>query len=1160
MAQCPKEMEKIAIASFLYLERLANDENKTNLKNNENGIKNITNKIVSLFSSWQKDYQQFQETKLPSFTLTAKSNLDAVNFIETNKSTINTITNKYYKSEIKTKYDVSLEIEFKELYSNVEDFIEKEAEKIVFDNEENLAYYISSENLSNSYYSDFLSLEEFFSKINGKDIEDYELYKKFNIQDNIIRKITSLFSKEVQFDFIKAGNIPAKGYIFDFTEPSKIEKFGEFLKEKKIELKVPLEKILEDIKDKINLESKIKIISLIREKTNTSAAFEAMIRDLIYDEEFKQAFKNKEDIKISLTTKDMLTPFLTMRKKNEFGKVETVNVQINIDSKYKRLDDTLLKEEYIDVSPSKIDFKLKGEKGAVEIELDYEKKDVPLIKKASKQASKNYFYHSSFMNKYKKSAISIDESDSGAKGNKSNVLRKMAENAKNVILATGTFLDGYPKNIAYQMAYLKGIQDEDEFARQLTEEFGVFSFKNSVIKNLTYACMVDDNVKDFFYDTALEFNKKRKDKKESQNLSKIASDFTFKFIKYAKDNELLKEDMDSLKSTKIFESILRRAGEYIEEFNDGYMLLKKIIFDSRGKSDSLLKEQAGLESVFSFVQLLRSQKGGHINIATRELLHNVEEEINFEDLEEYLKTKELIKENTIDISYIAENNYLSALMVDAYLNYYAKSNYINSLKYMLITNFENFINSALEGKHKDNNLKLILPENMGKKEFKSMVSRQNISTDDSIVSYFKEYLNNNGEIPQIEDKKKQQLLKHLIKKFQELFLEPIMNEERTKYIMKQYVFHEKLSNGSDEVMVRNEFKFKDAYPYLQKTNEPLIFSIKLGFMKDRWKPFLKEPIEYKYIIGGDTNKEIMEEFASKGREKFIEDNILNKNNYVVGSSRTLVTAFNVCDAILASLKRENKNKPILLQVVKSSDLAKILSKVNFDYLQKNNIDLQLEPSSLISNEVNKAEARKVHAPIFGNIDAMSRGLDLSSKGIIIGHNEYGEEIKHGKLYTTGTTTAPNTLLQFYSRTFKPRVSESADINVFNGGRNVNFFLQKEGATSSLATQMTLEINERLSNDKDNMLIVKERDNVFDCLAVEALNNSEVAKITTTFCDKLGERALESLKVSKEFMSGRRSDRKSTDIENIVSLSEAYVKKEKQKNLKIQADNGKEIAI
>jgi len=56
---------------------------------------------------------------------------------------------------------------------------------------------------------------------------------------------------------------------------------------------------------------------------------------------------------------------------------------------------------------------------------------------------------------------------------------------------------------------------------------------------------------------------------------------------------------------------------------------------------------------------------------------------------------------------------------------------------------------------------------------------------------------------------------------------------------------------------------------------------------------------------------------------------------------------------------------------------------------------------------------------------------------------------------------------------------------------------------------------------------------------------------TTFNDSNAERALEALAVSKEFMSGERSDKSITNLNEIVEVSEAYVNLVNSRESKIE---------
>jgi len=1129
MAKCPEE---IIVATFLYLERLSNlngDEKKIIL--NEGDAEEISTKILNVLQKRTQDIEKSElaekifSSKTPSFTLSAKSNLDAVNFIESDKNRLKIIHERSDKYEIQTPHDVDITTEVLDV-SEQDDKIGKEifdieANKIILENEDSIGY--STQSIEATAYNI------------GKKIADILGFDKSEMIGTagvleIANNFISTFSKYNYTPMIKSNDQMANILHFEFS-PSSIAEFREFLEKDYSTIDISyLENWIDEIKDELNMNTKRNLLDIIFSRTENMKHFEYTFLEKIDVEnnndlynEIKDAKKNK--LQISFSSSQVINPIYTIKTRNDNRKV-----YLKIDSKYKYLDDSLIKEKLDAIVPAKTIFSMDESKINVYFDYTDNEEDVKLLRASSQQATKDYFYHSSFVDSYKNSVLSVDESDNGAKGNKAKILRKISENCENVILATGTFLDGYPKNIAYQMAYLDGIKDVEGFARQLTEEFGVFSLKNNAIKNLVYSVMTNTEVSNMFYDAIKQFQNAKK------NEYKISSAFTKDFITYISDNGLIQGEIDFMKAVNTFSFVLKASVDYLKGSNNGLDILKKVIFDSRKKSNPLVKEEAGLQSVFSFVQLLKSQKGGHINIATRELLHNVKENIVYPDLKAHNQTKSDILSDNIGFDMLSENNNVFALVTDLYFDYYARDNHITSIKYLLQTNFEYFIESAsgMDSQSKAN-LEIIKPPEMTREEFLGLVSSTKAKTSDSIIEDYKLYIKNNGVLPEIENKDKEKLLLHLLKQFQTHFLDVVLKKRESEFVMKKFVFPEKLANSFGEMFIENELQFKDSYPYKKDTQEHLMFSHKVGFHKEEWKEFLEEPIEYTYTIGSDNNREIMNVFSSKGREKEIHKNIQNGENFVVGSARTLSTAFNVCDAIAGAIKRENKDKPILIQVVQSSDLKRILSKVNTSKLENEyNIKIQIEPSSLISSEVNKAEARGIHSPLFTNIDAAARGLDLSSKGVVK-IKENGDKVMHGKLYTTGTTVSSGNLLQFFSRTFKPKVSDSADISVYCGGGNMDLMVEKKGDIGEIMDKIKSELVYCM---QDDAIVISDKNKAMEDLAFECVNDEGVG-VCSTFNDKLGERALESLTVSKEFMSGKRSDKAVTNINDVISISDAY---------------------
>ncbi len=1128
--KCPEDM---LITTFLYLERLDKlDGVDKKININSNDAKIVCDKIIKVHKAHYRDVEKSLKQKkdlphdFPLFTMSSKSNLLSVNYVEKNPMFENAIYEKENKILIKTKHDVEISIEAEDIPSGDNNAIRElrdfEANKIYLPNEDSTAYSLVNKN------NTICNIQDFIHQLTPYGYDSVFIAEQF----------FNHFAKYTKTDILSNKDILAEILEFNFS-PDIVDAFVKKINEERVDTEYDFEaeKFLESIREHLNMLSKKGLIDIIASRTEGLKKFNLTLSSLLdnkANEEFlkKASASDTCNVMLSLESIAILNPIY-----NISSRANDRVVYAKIGANKKEYKDDMVTEKKVSVVPTKTFFDLSST--SIQMELDYsENSDGVLpIRKSSEQASKDYFYHSNIIENKENFVLSVDESDAGAKGNKADVMRSLAEKSDNIVLATGTFLDGYPKNIAYQMAYLDGIKDVKEFSQQLTESYGIFSLRNTAIKNLINATLTQKHYSDMFYSTAISFHKSKEDS------YKIAVDFTNDFIKSITDDGIVMGEIEFSQALQTFTYCFTQA-KNILEYGSGADFLKSLVFSNRNGRNTLIKEEAGLQSVFSFIQLLNSQEGGHINIATRELLHGVNETIDFPDRAQHFNTKNAIINNEISAKDISDNNIQSALIFEAYCDYYARENFVPTIKYIMQSNFEYFVDSLIgKDSYSKFNYELLQEENdflseITREEFISQISETNKTTKNSITEQYKRYLNSNGNMDNV-DEEKRELLNIVIDKFQKHFLDAYMYDKETEFVMANSIFPEKMSSNSGEMILKTDLYFKSGYPFLEKEERPIEFSKKVGFYKEAWKEFLPHPIEYDYKMGSHNNVEVMNVFASKGRDKQIKSDIDNGYSPVIGSARTLSTAFNVCDAIANAICRANKEKVIQIQVVQSSDLKKILNKIDTQKLfEKHNIELLIAPSNLISNEVNKANARQIQSPIFTNIDAGARGLDLSPKGMFC-IDDNGRGMKKGKLYTTGTTVSPANLQQFFSRTFKPRFSESAEISVFSGGKNIALKTVPTQENSSVKSSMN-DIEKLISAqiNEEDIFILSDNNKALEDISNECIANGIVEQ-KMTFNDSNAEGALEALAISKEFMSGERSDKSFTNLNEIVEISEAY---------------------
>lgn len=1134
---CPKDS---IIATFLYLEEMAqlkDSDQKIDISSED--VEKITTTILEKFSEHENEKTKEAKAKkdlphdLKGFTFSSKEATANINYIEYGGVVEDRDSNSGFT--VSSKYDVGLSVDCVELTDSVVagEVREHEANKIVLDNEYNVGYSFNTDerglghDISKSIV-DYLSNEREEDGFYMRDFAEFSEY------------LVRYFSSKTQTDIVQNLGDSLTISKFDFS-PDKVESFQQMIVESNL---LPAERlnnmsdsIIESIREEMNLSFKSDIISMIEERGlgyNKVKSF-LELKGFNENRDFLSKLTSSKDfnIKININTRDFLNPIFKLKKKKEDFLIYAKN---KAEETY--LNDDLIKKEKRFVLPKKTIIDLS--KTAPKVELDYSENDeeIKLVRAGNKQSSKTTFYSKNYIEMKKGSIMAIDESDSGAKGDKAKVARMLAKASQHVITATGTATDGYVGNFAYQLDYgMDADSDVEEFSKQLTQDYGVFSIKEPSIRLLLGSALKDDEVEELFNEAVKKYNKINESKGSgSNNLHTVVADFTKDFIKMVSSKKFLNEELDYTKALSSFSFLLEKASKETKD-KDGVGLLKSVLFSDRMGSRTLVKLEVGIQSIGGFVRLLNSQ-GGNISIATRALLHNIEEKDDFPDLTTHYRNKDKIVKGECDIEEVKNTNNLSALLTSESLNFYSSDRQISSFFHVLTKNFGKFTESFKKDK---SNLQLVLPEGMERKEFLSVISKSGDSTKDSVEDLYRNYLKNNGELVGVEDERKVKALEHLVGKFQKYFIEgqikKTLSDEENNFNFLSVDFPSTLSNSSGDISLSDDIDYSNAYPYNSKLDEEFIFSVNTKFTKKAWEEF-SEPLDFKYNLTDRTQKEVVEMFASKGREDNIRKQVLSGNSSVNGSSRTLVTVFNVFDCIASAKDREDKSKPLLVLVVESSGTREHMAAVKEEYLKDNNISLQVIPSSLISSEVDKACAQGLQVQFFTNISAGARGLDLSSLGKLVDNKDGGKE-RYGEIIATGLKVSSDDI-QFLSRMNKPPLCNNKSVLAFSGGENVSIAVPPRSQNDKIEPSMQ-EIRRLIEDTRvGGSVVFKDTEN--ERLEGEAtkLILEKVISLAPTFVESMASRGLDALKISKGFNSGTISDTSVTNKKDIVEPTKSYL--------------------
>lgn len=1130
---CPKTT---LIACFLHLERLKREDK---LLLGKGDVEKIITKIKDGFSNFMLEVEKFEESKadtphpINNFFLCSKSVMGSVNYVKDDLDLSRVKRDKETEFKVITKHELEVDIESFIIESNkVEHQIKQEAEKIILSNsgQESESIVASTSDISilkNRFFSS-LSL---FCDANDIYVEEKDLFSFSDDYIKLYSSLTNLSELRSGSEFLKVCKIDTdydNGTVSTLLSSNNLQsaledKFKDFLGYFKEAEENQLKKFLAELPE-IRSGGGIRGTKSVFERN-----FMANNKDFIKNLETAESF----DLTMELKTNDIFNPIITKNRRG--GASETFLLKNSIYST--PLDETLVKKIKNNILPDKITINLNNTVPVMEIGIDEEREDVKKIRVCSGQSSTAYSYNSSVSSDGSVSLLAIDESDSGAKGNKSIVARDMAKNSLNVIVATGTGATaGKPQDIGYQQAYSGDIKDVELVAQKYQEQCGVFEIKSSFTKKLFLLLNTNRGAEETFKSKVIEYQNLKKDK-AGANLAKIADELVKTLLQHMRNRDDLGVDdinvYDAGKdTTNILKAFLNQKIWLKVSSLSGSEMLKRLLFDDANNSGRFVKSVAGISSIKNYTSMIKSFNANP-SITNREILTGKKETISFVDSMEYHATRENIAKRE-NLEELADSNILYPKAVEAYLSLQASMNYTREMYYFLVGNFQNMIDS-IEGRDdiSKKNLQEILPRGVEAKDFIYSISKSGTSTEDDIVSLYSQYLKNNGDINAIQEDKRE-LLGHVIDVFEKIFIDKYLRgkepQQYKKFEFSEIYLPEKFSNiFGDDAYLAKEFYFENGYPNRMTASglEPIKFSTDVVLKKESLKDVQGSGVLLRLSLVDLSSKDVIDLFTSKGRDEEIRKAIERGINFILPTSRVAGSVNNILSSVVIADNRSNPEKPIAIHCVKNSEVGAIVKNIkenSNDFLERNNKSLEAHEANAIANQVKKADSKGIQYAVAGSYIALARGLDLSETSLTI---------------CSDALEKSQEFIQLMARSYNPSKDKlHANIMLFNGGKDCGLTIPTKNKND--AERVWMAIQETLEVDENGYLILDDSPEKEAVAREMFLDGSFQPK--PTYSNLINSGSMQSYLVYKGAMGGTLSDTKQTNVKNILEYSDMYASK------------------
>ncbi|QDD68206.1 hypothetical protein [Caminibacter pacificus] len=1103
---CPKNY---LITTIAFLEKMVE---KGYLPNDPETKKRIAIEIAKDYENYLEEFEKYQRknnsNKETGIDLISKSLLYSVNFNEEAKPEQIVLSTK---SSILNKYDIQINVKslFKE--DETENIIIPDfnytfytgEDKIVLPKHKALNYFISYFAITDPYV--ITTLKDFLN-------EQGKIYKEeiVTIDDNVETFIE--INPQSLLSFLQNNNV---------IDEDKIDVF-ELNKEITAFYLADLERAL-----KSN-----------RRNENLSILSDALTSNHIFSE-------SKFPLKIRLIPLDekIVLPEINYKSKGEEVKEKYI-VSFDKITPNKELPHL---EDVKSIQPQKVTFSVHLTKKLFQLEADEFNDEVSPLILNNTAMNKKYFYPETILNEFKN--VIVDESDKNLSGLLANIFRKIGQgDGKNIVIATGSPIAGYGKDLVYLMGYSGELTIDmiQENVANFNKLVGVYEINlNQLKKILPYLSYKE--VDDIFENAYQHFvSSKAKDKvfNSFKFFNEIATEILRALTNLGESNKV---EMDTRKIFSIDKE------EFAKDLDKVFSLIyKEKISDNSFQNKFFKLSSINNNGIFKLIPSILNPKTMTAlvkmfpyssSIMSRETLKGRKEIMNFLDLDNFQFTYQ--SPDSIKPEKAFEYNDMSVRFFYESARYYSAVNYINQIYFYTLTNFSSFIKML---KTQTKELKKVfdaLGFEYSVNDIKTLLSKSSTSGKDTMYNLYKTFIDDNGSMENVEKlipqdvKDDKMIVFNSILKIFDIYMNKLneitksggfsinLGNDEVSFKVKETDYIEEFKNILGETLSTKNILFDEGYPYIDEHKVIFTYPLDLA-IKREWKELLRQNEDGKYIpynfrITNKAEEDLFDVLGSKGIYKNIED-VLKRDKekgFVISSARTGGAVFNLLDTLTALIRAKqfnsfpmDKKVNIIFNVPSSEELnvKDILSRIREELIKPYNIEIIPVSRTSLDSQLRSSINKKYYTIVVSNYESVSRGLDLSALSHII---------------ATGRMTKGKEFIQFLSRLFSVD-NDKADIFMFHSGYDVTLAPKNKDSVAIFT--------EFFNND-----ILDNKENINELL-IKLLEAEEIV-FTNTSTNETMKKSYDKIMTYKFFMSGERTGAFKNEAQN--SLFEAKTKKSKE---------------
>jgi len=799
--------------------------------------------------------------------------------------------------------------------------------------------------------------------------------------------------------------------------------------------------------------------------------------------------------------------------------------------------------------------------------------------------------------------LTLDESDKRADGKFATTFRATAENAKNIIAASGTPTAGTAQDIVSQLALSgrMGSAGVAENKTQFTKQCGVYNIKSQLVAYIVFGVNNEsfaDTLK-LFYST---FAKKESEKSEGKNiydfmLSGIAKNIIPALIENNLAEPGVFDNMELNKEIPAINTLLKGMVK-IDNDTGGALSLKSLVENTLSSSHTLIKLLPGINNPKTFVGLIQSAGDQNTSIMARETLSGKKETLIIEDLQaQKINFPKMDQQHSpYDKEMFLKYNRIGVRLGQAAINEYATDNFLYGVVDFLTQNFKCFMDNFIDSKGAKGNPLRSLTEYLNRKydnifttgSLYTLFEKSTSSASDSFLNIYKDYLLLNGNLQEKKmyrnmDTTRIGVFKDMVRLFDNFLKEGISQiqdkrhykmqllEGETKmgkieFIDSNFYLIESFKSMRSELSVKKLLdKVKEGYP------QGFIFSAKIEVCPPEYRYLFKQAdkegyyLPYRLSFTTDQENEVLDAIASTGIEKQVFNLVKEDRTAVISSARTVGTILNFLTVIDSAFRNKEENPSarevaLVLNVPSPSSNEGVSYREVFQNLDKEVLNsagvlIHAVPRTVLDSTVKSNIKKGYQTLLVTNYESASRGLDLSGLDEII---------------ATGAMKKGKEMIQFLSRLYSVN-RQSASIKMFHGGydaqltpnnkdekgRIVDLIFQKNREQHKTPQQHEAEVSETLKI----LFNVPSRGEKGIALSRELLESCPAKfTFTETQTGKNSINAIDKLMVFKSFMLGA-----NTSIDSVVGATHTLSKprafdaskayEEKVKQLAYDIENG-----